>query len=151
MKFTAISSERWLRYYVLLKETDVCLPEVNRYVNEEWTVLPKAAAITVGGMAGFVLGLKRYVLSIFWIFEIFSLLTLKYEIDQISLRSNSVLRRTSNWRESKCSLQWFIRSSSYFFPWIGHDGSLLLSPRGRWCCENGNRPFGAGMGGIQGV
>ncbi|WKY11241.1 hypothetical protein Q1695_003089 [Nippostrongylus brasiliensis] len=29
------------------------------YVDEEWTVLPKAAAITVGGMAGFVLGLKR--------------------------------------------------------------------------------------------
>lgn len=26
----------------------------------EWTVLPKAAAITVGGMAGFVLGLRRY-------------------------------------------------------------------------------------------
>uniref|UniRef100_A0A7E4WAU6 MICOS complex subunit n=2 Tax=Panagrellus redivivus TaxID=6233 RepID=A0A7E4WAU6_PANRE len=30
------------------------------YVRNEWTVLPKAAAITIGGMAGFVLGLKRY-------------------------------------------------------------------------------------------
>ncbi|KHJ74856.1 hypothetical protein OESDEN_25528 [Oesophagostomum dentatum] len=29
------------------------------YLDDEWTVLPKAAAITVGGMAGFVLGLKR--------------------------------------------------------------------------------------------
>ncbi|VDO38432.1 unnamed protein product [Haemonchus placei] len=33
------------------------------YVDEEWTVLPKAAAITVGGMAGFVLGLKRGVIG----------------------------------------------------------------------------------------
>ena len=33
--------------------------KVNKYVNEEWTVLPKAGAIAVGGMAGFVLGLKR--------------------------------------------------------------------------------------------
>ncbi|GMT33180.1 hypothetical protein PFISCL1PPCAC_24477, partial [Pristionchus fissidentatus] len=40
------------------KTTDAAM-KVNRYVNEEWTVLPKAAAITVGGMAGFVLGLKR--------------------------------------------------------------------------------------------
>lgn len=32
----------------------------DRYVREEWTVLPKAAAITVGGMAGFVLGMRRY-------------------------------------------------------------------------------------------
>ncbi|CAI5444747.1 unnamed protein product [Caenorhabditis angaria] len=31
----------------------------NEYLTEEWTALPKAAAITVGGMAGFVLGLKR--------------------------------------------------------------------------------------------
>lgn len=28
-------------------------------MESEWTVLPKAAAITVGGMAGFVFGLKR--------------------------------------------------------------------------------------------
>ncbi|PAV80779.1 hypothetical protein WR25_03342 [Diploscapter pachys] len=35
--------------------------KVNKYVNEEWTVLPKAGAITVGGMAGFVLGLKRHL------------------------------------------------------------------------------------------
>ncbi|VDO78538.1 unnamed protein product [Heligmosomoides polygyrus] len=33
------------------------------YVDEEWTVLPKAAAITVGGMAGFVLGLRRGVIG----------------------------------------------------------------------------------------
>ncbi|VDM59232.1 unnamed protein product [Angiostrongylus costaricensis] len=33
--------------------------ETKSYVETEWTVLPKAAAITVGGMAGFVLGLKR--------------------------------------------------------------------------------------------
>ena len=32
----------------------------DRYIREEWTVLPKAAAITVGGMAGFVLGMRRY-------------------------------------------------------------------------------------------
>lgn len=32
----------------------------DHYLREEWTVLPKAAAITVGGMAGFVLGLRRY-------------------------------------------------------------------------------------------
>uniref|UniRef100_A0AC34QTK6 MICOS complex subunit n=1 Tax=Panagrolaimus sp. JU765 TaxID=591449 RepID=A0AC34QTK6_9BILA len=30
------------------------------YVRNEWTVLPKAMAITIGGMAGFVLGIKRY-------------------------------------------------------------------------------------------
>ena len=30
------------------------------YVRNEWTVLPKAMAITVGGMAGFVLGIRRY-------------------------------------------------------------------------------------------
>lgn len=30
-----------------------------QYLTDEWTALPKAAAITVGGMAGFVLGLKR--------------------------------------------------------------------------------------------
>ncbi|KAK6043439.1 hypothetical protein COOONC_19056, partial [Cooperia oncophora] len=35
------------------------LIKTKTYVDEEWTVLPKAAAITVGGMAGFVLGLKR--------------------------------------------------------------------------------------------
>ncbi|CAI4221561.1 unnamed protein product [Auanema sp. JU1783] len=33
--------------------------KINSYVQDEWTVLPKAGAITVGGMAGFVLGLKR--------------------------------------------------------------------------------------------
>ncbi|KAE9421574.1 hypothetical protein Angca_004762 [Angiostrongylus cantonensis] len=35
------------------------LSKAKSYVETEWTVLPKAAAITVGGMAGFVLGLKR--------------------------------------------------------------------------------------------
>lgn len=71
---------------------DVYLTEVNRYVNEEWTVIPKAAAITVGGMAGFVLGLKRSALSIFLkIFYTYSLLILKCEIDGIFLIKNFVL------------------------------------------------------------
>ncbi|KAK0405136.1 hypothetical protein QR680_017815 [Steinernema hermaphroditum] len=35
----------------------ICKTE--QYLRSEWTVLPKAAAITVGGMAGFVLGLKH--------------------------------------------------------------------------------------------
>ncbi|KAJ1363612.1 MICOS complex subunit MIC27 [Parelaphostrongylus tenuis] len=35
------------------------LLKTKTYLETEWTVLPKAAAITVGGMAGFVLGLKR--------------------------------------------------------------------------------------------
>ncbi|EYC36192.1 hypothetical protein Y032_0924g3056, partial [Ancylostoma ceylanicum] len=40
------------------KSKDV-LVKTKTYLEDEWTVLPKAAAITVGGMAGFVLGLKR--------------------------------------------------------------------------------------------
>jgi hypothetical protein len=32
----------------------------DEYLRNEWTVLPKAAAITIGGLAGFVLGLRRY-------------------------------------------------------------------------------------------
>ncbi|KAK6024532.1 hypothetical protein OSTOST_09656 [Ostertagia ostertagi] len=39
------------------------LIKTKTYVDEEWTVLPKAAAITVGGMAGFVLGLKRGIIG----------------------------------------------------------------------------------------
>jgi len=30
-----------------------------KYIQDEGTVLPKAAAITVGGMSGFLLGMKR--------------------------------------------------------------------------------------------
>uniref|UniRef100_A0A1I7ZD01 MICOS complex subunit n=1 Tax=Steinernema glaseri TaxID=37863 RepID=A0A1I7ZD01_9BILA len=33
--------------------------KTDEYLRNEWTVLPKAAAITVGGLAGFVLGLKH--------------------------------------------------------------------------------------------
>ncbi|KAL6742479.1 hypothetical protein ANCDUO_01406 [Ancylostoma duodenale] len=39
------------------------LSKTKTYLEDEWTVLPKAAAITVGGMAGFVLGLKRGVIG----------------------------------------------------------------------------------------
>ncbi|EPB66495.1 hypothetical protein ANCCEY_14413 [Ancylostoma ceylanicum] len=44
------------------KSKDV-LVKTKTYLEDEWTVLPKAAAITVGGMAGFVLGLKRGVIG----------------------------------------------------------------------------------------
>uniref|UniRef100_A0A8R1E4A0 MICOS complex subunit n=1 Tax=Caenorhabditis japonica TaxID=281687 RepID=A0A8R1E4A0_CAEJA len=40
-------------------QTKKAATRCNAYLTEEWTALPKAAAITVGGMAGFVLGLKR--------------------------------------------------------------------------------------------
>ena len=30
------------------------------YVRNEWTVIPKAMAVNVGGLAGFVLGIRRY-------------------------------------------------------------------------------------------
>ncbi|CAJ0579783.1 unnamed protein product, partial [Mesorhabditis spiculigera] len=33
--------------------------KVQHYVEDEWSVLPKAGAITLGGMAGFVLGMRR--------------------------------------------------------------------------------------------
>uniref|UniRef100_A0A1I7X473 MICOS complex subunit n=1 Tax=Heterorhabditis bacteriophora TaxID=37862 RepID=A0A1I7X473_HETBA len=42
-----------------LTKTKSTVNNVNHYVYEEWTVLPKAAVITIGGMAGFVLGLKK--------------------------------------------------------------------------------------------
>ncbi|KAK5986953.1 MICOS complex subunit [Trichostrongylus colubriformis] len=42
-----------------VQKSKEALIKTKRYVDEEWTVLPKAAAITVGGMAGFVLGLRR--------------------------------------------------------------------------------------------
>lgn len=45
------------------EKTKNLLTKTKRYVDEEWTVLPKAAAITVGGMAGFVLGLRRGVIG----------------------------------------------------------------------------------------
>lgn len=42
-----------------MTQTKKAATKCNAYLTEEWTALPKAAAITVGGMAGFVLGLKR--------------------------------------------------------------------------------------------
>ncbi|CAJ0937091.1 unnamed protein product, partial [Mesorhabditis belari] len=33
--------------------------KVQRYVEDEWSVIPKAGAITLGGMAGLVLGMRR--------------------------------------------------------------------------------------------
>ncbi|XGW03516.1 hypothetical protein V3C99_015026 [Haemonchus contortus] len=46
-----------------VQKSKSALIKTKTYVDEEWTVLPKAAAITVGGMAGFVLGLKRGVIG----------------------------------------------------------------------------------------
>ncbi|VDN30544.1 unnamed protein product [Cylicostephanus goldi] len=42
-----------------VSKSKVALTKTKNYLEDEWTVLPKAAAITIGGMAGFVLGLKR--------------------------------------------------------------------------------------------
>ncbi|KAK6755848.1 hypothetical protein RB195_014314 [Necator americanus] len=42
-----------------LTKSKEMLSKTKSYLDNEWTVLPKAAAITVGGMAGFVLGMKR--------------------------------------------------------------------------------------------
>ncbi|PIO59976.1 hypothetical protein TELCIR_18544, partial [Teladorsagia circumcincta] len=46
-----------------VKKSKDALIKTKTYVDEEWTVLPKAAAITVGGMAGFVLGLRRGIIG----------------------------------------------------------------------------------------
>ncbi|CAB3401229.1 unnamed protein product [Caenorhabditis bovis] len=46
-----------------VNQTKNAISKTNAYLTEEWTALPKAAAITVGGMAGFMLGLKRGVLG----------------------------------------------------------------------------------------
>ena len=43
-----------------LTKTKSAVVAADDYLRNEWTVLPKAAAITIGGMAGFVLGLRRY-------------------------------------------------------------------------------------------
>uniref|UniRef100_A0A914YXA2 MICOS complex subunit n=1 Tax=Panagrolaimus superbus TaxID=310955 RepID=A0A914YXA2_9BILA len=43
-----------------LTKTKNAVVATDDYIRNEWTVLPKAAAITIGGMAGFVLGLRRY-------------------------------------------------------------------------------------------
>ncbi|CAO4368085.1 unnamed protein product [Caenorhabditis nigoni] len=52
-------AERFKVVDCAMTQTKKAANRCNEYLTEEWTALPKAAAITVGGMAGFVLGLKR--------------------------------------------------------------------------------------------
>uniref|UniRef100_A0A1I7UJQ8 MICOS complex subunit n=1 Tax=Caenorhabditis tropicalis TaxID=1561998 RepID=A0A1I7UJQ8_9PELO len=52
-------AERFKIVDCAMTQTKKATLRCNKYLTEEWTALPKAAAITVGGMAGFVLGLKR--------------------------------------------------------------------------------------------
>ncbi|KAF1763656.1 hypothetical protein GCK72_011923 [Caenorhabditis remanei] len=52
-------AERFKVVDCAMSQTKKAATRCNEYLTEEWTALPKAAAITVGGMAGFVLGLKR--------------------------------------------------------------------------------------------
>ncbi|CAI2349753.1 unnamed protein product [Caenorhabditis sp. 36 PRJEB53466] len=52
-------AERFKVVDCAVTQTKKAATRCNEYLTEEWTALPKAAAITVGGMAGFVLGLKR--------------------------------------------------------------------------------------------
>ncbi|CCD61877.1 MICOS complex subunit MIC27 [Caenorhabditis elegans] len=52
-------AERFKVVDCAMTQTKKAATKCNAYLTEEWTALPKAAAITVGGMAGFVLGLKR--------------------------------------------------------------------------------------------
>ncbi|CAD5208880.1 unnamed protein product [Bursaphelenchus xylophilus] len=53
-------SERFKNVDRALVKSKNFVKETDEYIRNEWTVLPKAAAITIGGMAGFVLGLRRY-------------------------------------------------------------------------------------------
>ncbi|VDM80117.1 unnamed protein product [Strongylus vulgaris] len=52
-------SSRFQRVDNTVSKSKDAISKTKTYLENEWTVLPKAAAITVGGMAGFVLGLKR--------------------------------------------------------------------------------------------
>lgn len=35
--------------------------DINRQIKEEWTTVPKAMAIIMGGMAGYILGMRRLI------------------------------------------------------------------------------------------
>ncbi|CAD5206276.1 unnamed protein product [Bursaphelenchus okinawaensis] len=56
----AVFADRFKTVDQALVQSKNFVKETDEYIKREWTVLPKAAAITVGGMAGFVLGLRRY-------------------------------------------------------------------------------------------
>jgi hypothetical protein len=76
------------------------------YLTNEWTILPKAAAITLGGMAGFVLGLRRYGIRKF-VYATAGLLTMTafcYPNEAIEISQIGIAHAQRTWEDfRKCT------------------------------------------------
>ncbi|VDD85117.1 unnamed protein product [Enterobius vermicularis] len=79
--------------------------DINRQIKEEWTTVPKAMAIIMGGMAGYILGMRRSTFRR-WFYSVAGLSTMAafcYPNETVALAHRTAERGKVAWTNFKLS------------------------------------------------